>query len=185
MENSVAIRDICPVLPENDTLWTDARQLHTALQSKQVFSMWFKSRIKKYDLKEGKDYKKSKDSNLVNSLSTTKQLKQRKNYWITVNTAKHIAMLENTQIGVKARDYFLECEKMAKIMNVHPIPSMVDDKENKTTSPYEILKCTWTLYKEIGLTGRDFAIAADRAHEKVLGYSALNVAQIKLNNPSK
>ena len=33
-------------------------------------------------------------------------------YWVTVETAKHIAMLSKTEAGAAVRRYFLECERL-------------------------------------------------------------------------
>lgn len=83
----------------------DARELHSFLESKQDFSDWIKNRIKKYGFEDGKDY----SINLWNN--TGLRGKPKKEYALTLNMAKELAMVENNSKGREARRYFIEAEK--------------------------------------------------------------------------
>ena len=83
----------------------DARELHTFLGSKQDFSDWIKNRIKKYGFEDGKDY----SIKLWNN--TGLRGKPKKEYALTLNMAKELAMVENNQKGKQARRYFIEAEE--------------------------------------------------------------------------
>lgn len=87
----------------------DARDLHQFLESKQQFSDWIKKRIEKLRLLENKDYI------LISEVYEIKNSRggDRKSlhYAITLDVAKHIALMENTDRGFEVRDYFIECEK--------------------------------------------------------------------------
>lgn len=84
----------------------DARELWQALQSKQEFANWIKNRIA--DFEEGVDYCFNKIVKTGENV-TGKQLYNE--YTLTLDTAKHICMVERNEIGKKIRQYFIEIEK--------------------------------------------------------------------------
>ena len=87
----------------------NARELWEKLESKQRFSDWFSNRVKDCGFIAGKDFcfinLGSKDGRGGHN---------RKEYWITLDVAKHLAMLERNDQGRKIRDYFIEVEKNAR-----------------------------------------------------------------------
>ncbi len=80
----------------------NARGLHKFLGNKREFATWIKDRLTDFD--EGIDFDK-----IVKPHENNK-----KEYFLTVDTAKHLAMIERTQQGKQARKYFIECEKKLK-----------------------------------------------------------------------
>ena len=92
----------------------NARELHAFLESKRKFSDWIKAKLERLRLRENKDYlclsqsceTQRSDGQVGVAVSTE--------YFITLDTAKHIAMMENTDRGFEVRDYFITCEKLAK-----------------------------------------------------------------------
>lgn len=87
----------------------DARELHHALQSKRQFANWIKQRIEHYKFNENQDFftfnkfvKRDQNDNLGN---------KSKEYYITIDMAKELCMIENNEIGRKIRRYFIEIEK--------------------------------------------------------------------------
>lgn len=83
-----------------------ARDLHKFLRSGREFTTWIKKRIEDYDFKEDVDYTKTSVT-----LSQGGRLKE---YAITVDMAKELAMIEGNEQGRKARKYFIEVEKKFK-----------------------------------------------------------------------
>ena len=86
----------------------NARDLHTIMKVGRDFTNWIKDRIKKYDFIENEDY-----------ILTFAKIGERRNvikhqYYLTVNMAKELAMIENNEIGRKIRRYFIEVEKRYK-----------------------------------------------------------------------
>lgn len=84
-----------------------ARELHSFLESKQDFSTWIKNRIREYDFIENQDFvcfHKKMEANNATMIE----------YYITLDMAKELAMVERTDIGKLARKYFIECEKRLK-----------------------------------------------------------------------
>lgn len=89
-----------------------ARELHEGLKIKSKFNDWMTNRIKKYGFEEKIDFilvtKILETNNPKNP--TTKE----KDYIITVDMAKELCMVENSEIGRQFRKYFIECEKKLK-----------------------------------------------------------------------
>jgi len=96
----------------------NARELHRFLGSKQQFGNWIENRIKKYGFELNKDYVIAyydyKGNFLGDSLNKnikTDSQVHTKDYGLTIDTAKEIAMVENNARGRQARRYFIEVEK--------------------------------------------------------------------------
>lgn len=91
---------------ENDEQLVSARDLHKGLEIKTRFSQWVTQNFKNF--RDGIDY-----SSVV---TTTRQnqyggIKQIKDYAITTEMAKHIAMMTGTEKGFEIRDYFIKVER--------------------------------------------------------------------------
>lgn len=83
----------------------NARELHSIMKVGKDFTTWIKDRIKKYYFIENEDY-----------ILTLTKIGERQNvikheYYLTINMAKELAMVENNQTGRKIRRYFIEVEK--------------------------------------------------------------------------
>lgn len=90
-----------------------ARELHKFLESKQEFANWIKNRIDKYGFVENQDFEVF--DNFINNPNGGRPLKE---YALTIDMAKELAMVEGNDKGKQARRYFIECEKLAKqLMN--------------------------------------------------------------------
>ena len=85
----------------------NARELHVFLESRQEFTNWIKNRIEKYGF--------IKDSDFLIILSKTPNGgRPSQEYYITLDMAKELAMVERNDKGKQARQYFIECEKQLK-----------------------------------------------------------------------
>ncbi|ECQ1863758.1 phage antirepressor Ant [Campylobacter coli] len=69
------------------------------------FADWINRRINHYDFIENQDY--------IIELVYTKG-RPRKEYYVTLDMAKELCMVENNEKGRQARRYFIECEKRLK-----------------------------------------------------------------------
>ncbi len=83
----------------------NAREIFQFLNSLQDYSNWIKNRISHYNFIENQDY--------IIELVYTKG-RPRKEYYITLDMAKELCMVENNEKGRQARRYFIECEKRLK-----------------------------------------------------------------------
>lgn len=87
-----------------------ARELHEFLEVGRDFSTWIKDRISKYEFVENTDYiTLPKKGELEN-----KGLQGKIEYFVTLDMAKELAMVEDNDKGKLARKYFIECEKRLK-----------------------------------------------------------------------
>ncbi|EIF9291838.1 antA/AntB antirepressor family protein [Campylobacter jejuni] len=83
----------------------NAREIFQFLNSEQEYANWIKNRISHYNFIENQDY--------IIELVYTKG-RPRKEYYITLDMAKDLCMVENNEKGRQARRYFIECEKRLK-----------------------------------------------------------------------
>lgn len=86
----------------------NARELHAFLDSKQDFSTWIKARIAEYDFVEHQDF--------VLFHNFMEKGRPRIEYFITLDMAKELSMVERTVKGKQARQYFIDCEKRAQTL---------------------------------------------------------------------
>ena len=93
----------------------NARELFYTLRGRETktkFADWIKERLVKYKFDEKIDYipfrkfTKGDEKGYGN--------KRTKEYYLTIDTAKEICMIENNEIGRKIRRYFIEAEKRYK-----------------------------------------------------------------------
>jgi len=109
----------------NDTeLSVSARDLHSTLEVKTVFADWIKRRVNDAQLIKGQDFMIIlKNEN--NSVGPPK-----KEYTITVDAAKHIAMMEKSQKGKQIREYFIQVEKEVRRQKpcVFDLPPQIEQK---------------------------------------------------------
>jgi len=107
-------------IQETDGIDTiNARELHQFLESKQDYSDWIKKRIEKYDFIEGEDY-----TIKLGNRSDNMPGKKRIEYFITFDMAKELSMLENNDMGKKARRWFIQKQKeLAAIRGYHLMTS--------------------------------------------------------------
>lgn len=89
-----------------ETQTVNARELHEFLEVKSKFADWIKNRIGEYGFSEGSDY-----ITLSKNLETGGRSLE---YHLSLNMAKELSMVERNEKGRQARQYFINCEKIAK-----------------------------------------------------------------------
>lgn len=82
-----------------------ARDLHKALEVKTRFSLWTEQNFKMFD--DGADFTSVVSTTVVNNGAT----RQLDDYMMTIDMAKHIAMMSGTPKGHDIRNYFIQVEK--------------------------------------------------------------------------
>lgn len=121
--------------------FVNARELYKWLGVGRDFSNWIKDRIDKYGFVENLDYftaiakfgdglKPNKTGKIIDA-KTGKVLA--KEYILSVDMAKELAMVENSDIGKKVRKYFIRVESdFKKVMKIAmPDPKIINQLANK------------------------------------------------------
>lgn len=79
----------------------DARALHGRLKVKDQFNQWVRRRIEEYGFEEGSDF---------SPLLVKTRGRLRRDYLITIDMAKELAMVERTKRGRQTRRYSIEMD---------------------------------------------------------------------------
>ncbi|WP_097753283.1 antA/AntB antirepressor family protein [Escherichia coli] len=120
------------------TLLVNARDLHTFLDVGKRFASWIVERIAEYGFVENQDF-------MIISQVREKIGRGRpaKDYHLTLDTAKELAMVERNEKGRQIRRYFIECEK--KLRNIQPVQA---EPQPQFTAEEIILLCYMQLWME-------------------------------------
>ncbi|ELW2420137.1 antA/AntB antirepressor family protein, partial [Escherichia coli O157] len=102
-------------------LLVNARDLHTFLDVGKRFASWIVERIAEYGFVENQDF-------MIISQVREKIGRGRpaKDYHLTLDTAKELAMVERNEKGRQIRRYFIECEK--KLRSMQPAQQFTDEE---------------------------------------------------------
>lgn len=87
----------------------DGREIHAELGVAKDYTSWVKAQLKRGRFVENRDYLifTQKGENSGRGRPTSE-------YHFTLEAAKHIGMMSGTKRGAEVRDYFIECERIAK-----------------------------------------------------------------------
>ena len=107
MENNMEL--IRVTTDENGNQLVSARELHEFLKIKERFNSWF-NRMLQFDFTENEDFTSVKTFTLVNNGAS----RELDDYALTLNCAKEISMVQRSDKGKLARQYFIACEKKLK-----------------------------------------------------------------------
>lgn len=108
------------VTDERGQKLVSGRELHEVLEVSSNFTTWIKRMIV-YGFEENIDY------TLLSNFGTQTGSggHNKVDYILTLEMAKHIAMVQRTEIGMRVRNYFLECEK--QVIEVKRDSYMIED----------------------------------------------------------
>lgn len=103
MSDQILIPVFAGAIRNEQTQITDARALHRFLEVSAHFRTWIARRIDEYGFKEGEDFR--------SFLGESSGGRRSREYHITLDMGKELAMVERNEKGRQARRYFIECEK--------------------------------------------------------------------------
>lgn len=110
------MNQLIPINPRtinNQTIQTvSARDLHSFLEIKKDFSTWVKDQVARARLVDGRDFTKVQEVPPNGGVEGNQGVKIE--YFLTLDAGKHVGMISNTEKGFEIRDYFIECERVAK-----------------------------------------------------------------------
>lgn len=90
----------------------NARDLHAWLEVQTPFSMWIQRRLEDYEFVQDIDFVVF--NNFVNDETAFGGKRKVIDYFVSLDVAKELAMVEKTLKGKQARRYFIACEKQAR-----------------------------------------------------------------------
>lgn len=105
----------------------NARDLHAFLEVGKVFAAWIQERIEQYGFIEHHDFVVFSDSG-----NNPKGGRPAKEYAISLDMAKELAMVERNNKGKQARQYFIECERRAKANVIDLTTALADPAKLRT-----------------------------------------------------
>lgn len=117
----------------------NARELYTFLEVKNNFANWINDRISDYGFIQDEDYI------IVHERTNGRP---RKEYHITLDMGKELAMVERNEKGRQIRKYFIECERRANLQN-QPQQLALPEPEKKYTFEFtedDLLDLTWAWF---------------------------------------
>ena len=120
-------------------LLCNARNLHAFLGIGKMFAHWIKDRLGEYGFVENQDVVIA----CQNWQAKGRGGHNRKEYHLTLDTAKELAMVERNEKGRQIRRYFIECEK--KLRNIQPVQA---EPQPQFTAEEIILLCYMQLWME-------------------------------------
>jgi len=88
----------------------DARLLHQFLEVGRDFSTWIKERVEEFGFVEGEDFMLIAAPPIRGAGNRGKRI----DYFLTLDMAKELAMVERTPQGRQIRRYFIECEQQLR-----------------------------------------------------------------------
>lgn len=104
------IGELIPIESKNGQQAVNARHLYQWLEVKKDFSDWIKVQFKRCDLVENVDYQSLPPKGEQTGRGGYNKIE----YALSLNAAKEISMMSQTERGKQARRYFIECERIAK-----------------------------------------------------------------------
>jgi anti-repressor protein len=115
----------------------NARELHTFLELGRDFSNWIKARIAQYGFEEGEDFMCVENLSSPKRASSKSRTQKVKDYFLTLDMAKELAMVERNEKGKQARRYFIDCEK--QLHEQKHLPATTPNTAILETDKYQLL----------------------------------------------
>lgn len=142
----------------------NARDLHAFLEVGKVFAAWIQERIEQYGFEKGKDFEVFSDSG-----NNPQGGRPAKEYVLTLDMAKELAMVERNAKGKEARQYFIECERIAKEQSAHGV------RLATALQPAKEFRALFGVARLIGLDKNAAALSANQAVAKMTGTNVLHL----------
>ena len=97
------------------------RDLHKFLEVKTPYTMWISRHIEKYGFDAGQDF--------ITKMLESSGGRPSEEHILTMDMAKELSMVQNSNKGRQARQYFIECERQARDAHkiaVENVKSVID-----------------------------------------------------------
>ncbi|MHA3463107.1 antA/AntB antirepressor family protein [Yersinia enterocolitica] len=164
------------------TLLCNARDLHAFLGIGKRFASWITERISEYEFVENQDYM------IASQIREAKGRggHNRKDYHLTLDTAKELAMVERNEKGRQIRRYFIECEKrlhQRKPLQTNPVSQSEIDAYNinALAQHYQVMVDAWRYQIEPALRKIESPLAGRLRDRFIDGAIFLSYVKKSLN----
>lgn len=158
----------------------DARELHKQLDNGTRFNDWIAARIKDYDFSEGRDFYS------IASKTPGKSGRPRKDYLLTMTTAKELAMVERTYAGREIRRYLIDLEERVARGDVTLAAEIADRASNSdqewlaTRMQGKVARNRFTAtLKSHGVEGRGYGDCTNEIYKPLIGGKADEIRQMR------
>jgi phage anti-repressor protein len=175
------------VINKEEVKSVNAKLLHSFLEVDTRFNDWISRRINDYQFIENTDFVLVTQKRVIKNRGGDRRSKD---YHITLDMAKELAMIERTEKGRQARKYFIECEK--RLMQIlHPttinaeqqqqIKQAVNERSYRTGEHYQAIYTK--LYEQFKIPRYQDLPASkfDEAIEWLGGFPRINKDMIEVN----
>ncbi|HRQ59170.1 MAG TPA: antA/AntB antirepressor family protein [Azoarcus taiwanensis] len=158
----------------------DARELHSQLDNGTRFATWIERRIEEYDLADGRDFFS------VLGKTSSKGGRPRKDYILTLTTAKELAMVERTDQGRTIRRYLIDLEARVASGDV-TLAAEIADRASDTDQEWLATRMqgkvarnrfTATL-KAHGVEARGYGDCTNEIYKPIIGAKADEIRQLR------
>lgn len=142
----------------------NARELHEFLESKQEFTNWFRNRINEFGFEKGNDF--IVIDKFITNLNGGRPLD---GYFVSLDMAKELSMVERNKKGKQARRYFIECENKLKNLDTSKNLSMRDLNSALVQSR--------NMAKFFGQKGNQALLTANKTVKKMHGVDCMELIE--------
>lgn len=155
-----SMQELIKIKEQNGNRAVSARELHQFLEVETQFTKWCE-RMFEYGFQENEDFILVKnDQNKVSKSNP-------KDYALTIDTAKEISMIQRTDKGKQARQYFIAMEKVAtnkmQISDNTPKAKIgnIENQINELEKKVELLKTikTFLIHGDFKLIAKDLNVS--------------------------
>jgi phage anti-repressor protein len=163
------MNQLITITENNGNKAVSARELHQFLEVGKDFSNWIKSRIAEYGFVENEDF------SLLANFGEQNQRggHNRKEYALSLDMAKELAMVEKNDKGKQARRYFIAVEKQA----TQPQPLKIGTKQERQLQHYALMDAI----KKNLVRGDVVDVATQHGFNRSI---TENVMRCRTNNPT-
>ena len=109
------MNELIPLHPQtidgNAVETVSARELHAFLEVQTRFNDWIARRVKDYGFTENIDYVCLTQKRVTQTSEGKEGAAVEQVHYVSLDMAKELAMVERTEKGKQARQYFIECER--------------------------------------------------------------------------
>ncbi len=122
------------LIGNRQTPTVNARELHAFLETRSKFAEWINRRINEYKFVENQDFICLSEISETQRKDGQKGTAVSKEYYLTLNMAKELAMVERTDKGREARQYFIACEQKLLALQATKHKPTVSTQANRQIS---------------------------------------------------